>query len=208
MDRFCIKLALVNLIIYGGNKMEKIKIGKKNHLYPSPTVLVGANVDGKPNYLNVSYCGIVNRVPAMLSISLNRNHYTYEGIKGHKTFSVNIPSVEMLAETDYCGIVSGREVDKGKLFNTFYGESRDIPMIEECPINMECKVIEILDLGGSNITLIGEIIESYAEEQYLENGVPDLSKINPILLSMYEFNYYSIGEKIGQAWNVGKDVHI
>lgn len=186
--------------------MEKIEMGKKGFLYPNPTVLVGANVNGKPNYLNVSYCGIVNRVPAMISISLNRYHYTCEGIKQNKSFSVNIPSLEMLGVTDYCGIVSGKEIDKSKLFNNFYRNLNDAPMIKECPINMECRVVQELDLGGTNIIIIGEIVQTYSEEKYLTNNIPDLKKINPILLSIYEFNYYSVGEKIGKAWDVGKNI--
>lgn len=129
-------------------------MGNKGYLYPNPIVLVGAKVNGKPNYLNVSYCGIVNRILAMISISLNRSHYTCGGIKQNKSFSVNIPSIEMLGVTDYCGIVSGKDVDKSKLFNTFYGNINDAPMIKECPINMECRVVQELDLGGTNIIII------------------------------------------------------
>jgi flavin reductase (DIM6/NTAB) family NADH-FMN oxidoreductase RutF len=184
--------------------MQKIKLGNDNYLYPNPIVLVGAMVNGKPNYLNVSYCGIVNRIPAMISISLNRNHYTCSGIKENKTFSINVPSAEMLKVTDYCGIVSGKDVDKGKLFNTFYGELDNAPMIQECPVNMECRVAEVLDLGGTNIIIIGEVVESYSEEKYITNNMPDMQKINPILLSIHEFNYYSIGPKIGKAWNEGR----
>ena len=188
--------------------MKKIELGNNSYLYPNPIVLVGANVNGKPNYLNVSYCGIVNRIPAMISISLNRSHYSCDGIKQNKSFSINIPSVEMLEVTDYCGIVSGKDIDKSKLFNTFYGNLKDAPMIQECPINMECKVISELDLGGTNIIIIGEVIQTYSEEKYLTNHIPDLKKINPILLSIYEFNYYSVGEKIGKAWDVGKNIGI
>lgn len=186
--------------------MKKIKIGNKGYLYPNPTVLVGANVNGRPNYLNVSYCGLVNRIPAMISISLNRNHYTCNGIKQNKSFSVNIPSVDMLDVTDYCGIVSGNEVDKSILFNAFYGDLNDVPMIQECPINMECTVVQELDLGGTNIIIIGEVVQTYSNEKYLTNNIPDIKKINPILLSIFEFNYYSVGEKIGKAWDVGKSI--
>ncbi|EKQ57946.1 MULTISPECIES: flavin reductase family protein [unclassified Clostridium] len=186
--------------------MNKIEIGNNGYLYPLPTVLIGANVKGKANYLNVSYCGIVNRVPAMISISLNREHYTCDGIKQNKSFSVNIPSLEMLEITDYCGSVSGKNVDKSKLFSTFYGNLNTAPMIQECPINIECKVIHELDLGGTNIIMIGEVVQTYSEEKYLKNNIPDLKKINPILFSVYEFNYYCVGEKIGKAWHVGKNI--
>lgn len=190
----------------GGCTVEKIRMGSKGYLYPNPIVLVGTKVNGKANYLNVSYCGIVNRIPAMISISLNRSHYSCDGIKQNKTFSINIPSLEMLEITDYCGIASGKDVDKSKFFNTFYGELKDAPMIQECPINMECKVVQELDLGGTNIIIIGEVIETYSEEKYLINNIPNLKKINPILLSIDEFNYYSVGEKVGKAWDAGKNI--
>jgi flavin reductase (DIM6/NTAB) family NADH-FMN oxidoreductase RutF len=183
--------------------MNKIELGNKGYFYPLPTVLVGANVKGKSNFLNISYCSLVNRIPAMISISLNRSHYTCEGIKQNKSFSVNIPSLKMLETTDYCGLVSGKDVDKSKLFNVFYGSLKTAPMIEECPINIECKVVQELDLGGSNLVIIGEIIQTYSEEKYITNNFPDLKKIDPILFSPFQCNYYSVGEKIGKAWHVG-----
>lgn len=187
--------------------MNKIKIGNKNYLYPDPTVLVGVTMNGKPNYLNVSYAGVANRDPAMLFVSLNKLHYSTIGIRKNKTFSINIPSVIMLAATDYCGLVSGKDVDKSALFHTFYGVLENAPMIEECPINIECEVIQELELEGSNILFIGKVIESYSEEKYLTNDLPDIKKINPILLSVNDFNYYSVGDKIGKAWNIGKSLN-
>lgn len=184
--------------------MEKLKLGKKNYLYPSPIVLVGANVNGKPNYVTVSYCGIANRSPAMIVISLNKLHYTRKGITENRVFSINIPSVDMIIDTDYCGIVSGYEVDKFKLFNNFYGILEHAPMISECPINIECKVVHELELEGSNVILIGEVIESYSDDRYLTNSIPNLKKINPVLFSMYESNYYNVGEVLGKAWSIGK----
>jgi flavin reductase (DIM6/NTAB) family NADH-FMN oxidoreductase RutF len=186
--------------------MKKIKIGDKNYFYPSPTVLVGVMMNGRPNYLNVSYAGIVNRDPAMLYISLNKNHYSTTGVKANKTFSINIPSSDMLPATDYCGLVSGKDVDKSLLFHTFYGLLKNVPMIEECPINVECEVIRELELEGSNVLFIGKVIQSYSEEKYLTNGLPDLKKIDPILLSMNDFHYYCVGNEIGKAWDIGKSL--
>lgn len=185
--------------------MEKMRIGNKNYLYPNPVIIVGVKVDGNTNYLNVSYCGIANRDPAMISISINKSHYSYGGIRENKAFSINIPSLDMLEATDYCGTVSGKDVDKSKIFSTFYGNNKNAPMIEECPINMECEVMHEIDLGGSNMLIIGKVMEAYSSKKYLTNNIPDLKKINPILLSIYEFNYYSVGDKAGKAWDVGKD---
>jgi flavin reductase (DIM6/NTAB) family NADH-FMN oxidoreductase RutF len=184
--------------------MPKIKFGMKNCLYPNPMILVGVNYNGKPTYTTVSYCAIANRVPAMMMISLNKSHYISAGIKESDSFSINIPSADMIEKTDYCGLVSGKAVDKSELFNTFYGVLEDVPMIKECPINMELKIIHSLELEGTNQLIIGQVIESYSEEKYLTNDLPDLKKINPILLSMDESNYYNVGEVIGKAWSVGK----
>jgi flavin reductase (DIM6/NTAB) family NADH-FMN oxidoreductase RutF len=168
-----------------------------------PTTLVGANVGGKPNYATIAYCGIVNSNPPLISVCLRRTRYTITGIKENGTFSVNIPSADMVEVTDYCGIVSGRKVDKSTLFETFYGKLETAPMIRECPLNMECKLIQTLEFATHD-TLIGEIVEAYAEEQYLTDGVPDIKKIDPILYSTKDSNYWRVGEYLAQAFSVGE----
>ena len=183
----------------------KQAIGAKTCLYPMPCVLVGANVQGKPNYLTVAYCGIVQHQPPMLAITLNKRHYTNAGIVENGTFSVNIPSASMVEVTDYCGLVSGRQHDKSALFDTFYGMLGTAPMIRACPLSLECKLREQLDVGGTNDIFIGEIIEVYADERVLTNGVPDIRKIDPIIFSMYDNNYWRIGPHLARAWSVGKE---
>jgi flavin reductase (DIM6/NTAB) family NADH-FMN oxidoreductase RutF len=184
--------------------MSKIKLGKKNCLYPNPIILVGVAFNGIPTYTTVSYCAIANREPAMMVISLNKTHHISAGIKKNGNFSINIPSLDMIKKTDYCGMVSGKDIDKSQLFKTFYGVLEDVPMIEECPVNMELKVIQSIELEGTNRLIIGRVIESYSEERCMTNDFPDLKKINPIVLSMYESNYYNVGEAMGKAWSVGK----
>nr|MDO8098459.1 flavin reductase family protein [Candidatus Njordarchaeota archaeon] len=184
--------------------MEKKEISAKYFFYPMPATLVGANVRGKPNYLTVAYCGMVNANPPFISVSLNKQHYTNPGIKENKTFSVNIPSADMAKITDYCGLVSGSKVDKSKLFDTFYGRLKTAPMIKECPLNLECKLLQSLELPLDEV-FIGEIVAAYSEEQYLTDGRPDIKKIKPIVFSTNDKNYWKIGELIGQAWNIGKN---
>ena len=184
--------------------MEKIAIGAKTFLYPMPTTLVGANVGGKPNYLTVAYCGIVQHNPALIAVSSGKKHYTNAGIKENGTFSVNIPSEELVTITDYCGIVSGTSVDKSILFEPFYGKLKTAPMIKECPLNLECKLVQTLDYGGSAEIFIGEIVEAYSEEQYLTNGLPDIKKIKPIVFSMHDNTYWKIGEHLAPAFKIGK----
>lgn len=183
--------------------MGKKEIGAENYLYPMPVSLVGANVSGKPNYLTVAFFGMVNLNPPLISVSLNKTHYTNQGIRKNKTFSVNIPSAEMAMVTDYCGLFSGNRVDKSQIFETFYGKLKTAPMIRECPLNLECKLVQTLDFAIDEIFL-GEIVEVYSEEQYLTDGLPDIKKINPIVFSMHDNNYWKIGELIGRAWSIGK----
>ena len=185
--------------------MEKVKIGAKTFLYPMPTTLVGANVNEKPNFLTIAYCGIVHHEPAMIAVTLGKKHHTNTGIKQNGTFSVNIPSQEMTVITDYCGIVSGKQVDKSVLFETFYGELKTAPMIRECPINLECKLTQTLDFGGMNEIFIGEIVQAYAESKYLTAGLPDIKKVSPIVFSMHDNNYWKVGEHLGKAWKIGMD---
>jgi flavin reductase (DIM6/NTAB) family NADH-FMN oxidoreductase RutF len=184
--------------------MKKIEVGSRNFLYPTPTTLVGANVVGKPNYITIAHVGIMKY--ATLSVSLHKGHHTNSGIKENGTFSINIPSSSMVKVTDYCGLVSGKDVNKAALFQTFYGKLKTAPMIEECPANMECRLIQTIDLGTHEI-FIGDIVETYCDEKCLTKGKgEDLVRVDPILFSMSGARYFRVGEQIGLAWNAGKEL--
>lgn len=184
--------------------MEKRRIGAKTFLYPMPTVIVGATVGGKPNYITIAYCGIVQHAPPMVAVTLGKSHYTNAGIRESRSFSVNIPSEEMVELTDYCGIVSGNKVDKASLFTTFHGMLGNAPMIRECAVSLECRLVQMLDYGGTNELFIGEIVETYADESVLSHGLPDIRKLRPIIFSMHDNNYWKIGDHLGKAWSVGR----
>ena len=109
----------------------------------------------------------------------------------------------MVEKTDYCGLVSGRDRDKAALFDVFYGELGTAPMITECPLSLECQ-LEITIENPTNNFYIGEIIASYIEERYLTGDVPDIKKINPLLLTMPDNRFWTIGEYAGDAWSIGK----
>jgi flavin reductase (DIM6/NTAB) family NADH-FMN oxidoreductase RutF len=166
-----------------------------------PTTLVGANVNGKPNYITIAHVGIQEL--GSISLSMAKSHYTNSGIKENGTFSVNIPSVEMVKETDYCGIVSGKNVDKGEMFDHFYGKLETAPMIKECPINMECRLARTVDFPKHDL-FVGEIVETYCDEQCLIDGAVDFSKVQPILFVMNDKSYWKLGEQFAKAWSAGK----
>ena len=155
-----------------------------------------------------AWCGVVNSQPPMVSASLQHHRYTLVGIKENNTFSVNVPSVDMVKETDYCGIVSGAKADKVAdcKFNIFYGNLKTAPMINQCPVNLECKVIQILNLGSHEL-VIGQVEESYVSESCLTNGAPDVDKMKPLLWVMGTGSEYrEFGKLIGAGFSIGKQV--
>ena len=181
----------------------KIKLGAKNCLYPLPTTLVGANVDGKPNYITIAHVGIMDL--GSVSLGMHKSHYTNIGIRENRTFSINIPSVKMAKETDYCGIVTGKKVDKTKLFETFYGTLVTAPMIKECPLNMECQLIKTVDFPNHDV-FVGEVVETYVDETCLTDEIVDFSKIQPMLFVMNDRSYWKLGERFAKAWNIGNEL--
>ena len=188
--------------------MSKVKLGAQALLYPAPTVLVGANVDDKPNFMAVAWCGIAGSDPPMISVSLRHNRHTFRGIRQNMTYSVNIPSVNLVKETDYCGTIHGSRVDKVKVcqFNVFYGKLGSAPLIEQCPINLECKVAHMLELG-SHVLIIGRIEEVYASEDCLTRGKPDVRKIKPFSYTWgVSSRYVALGKTVAKAFSAGQEL--
>src|SRR4030042_133513 len=101
------------------------------------------------------------------------------------------------------GLVSGKRTDKSRLFEVFYGQLKAVPMIKTCPLSIECKVVQTVELP-TNTFFIGEIVDIYSEERFLTDGNPDVKKINPFVLTMPDNRFWSIGECIGKAWDAGK----
>lgn len=186
--------------------MKKVNLGPSTFVCPQPVFLVGANVDDKPNFITVAWGGIASERPAMISIALRHSRHTLKGIKQTGTFSVNIPSEDIVVETDYCGIVSGAQVDKAAVckFDVFYGKLINAPMIDQCPVNLECKLAHIIDLG-SHALLIGKIEETHVNESCLTDGRPDVTKIKPFIYSAGSQNQYqTFGNFIAGAFHAGK----
>jgi flavin reductase (DIM6/NTAB) family NADH-FMN oxidoreductase RutF len=182
--------------------VEKLKIGTNISLYPMPVTLVGTMIQGLPNFMAVGWITRVNLNPPLLAMGLNKRHHTPLGIQGNQTFSVNIPGRDLIEQTDYCGLVSGREVDKSGLFEIFYGELKTAPLIKQCPICMECRLFQTVPLPSHHLFL-GEIVAAYTEERYLTDGKPDIRKVNPFVLTMPDNHYWTVGEYLGKAWNLG-----
>ena len=144
----------------------------------------------------------------MISIALRHRRHTFIGSKQHSTFSVNIPSSDLVKETDYCGITSGSKIDKAKVcqFNVFYGKSTNAPLIEQCPVNLECRLVHILGLGSHSL-VVGRIEEVHISEECPTNGKPDFDKIKPIIYTTAPAQLYqAFGEVIGKAFSAGREL--
>ncbi len=188
--------------------MSKVTIDSKTHVYPMPAFLIGAHVDGKPNFMTAAWSGIAGGTPPMIAVAVNHKRHTLKGIKQNMTFSVNVPSVDLVKETDYCGIESGARVDKVKVcrFKLFYGKLDTAPMIEQCPVNLECRVLHLLDMG-SHTLVIGRIEETHISEDCLTDGEPDVGKIRPLIyVTQPARRYHAFGQAVAQAYSVGKEL--
>ncbi|MFZ7128399.1 MAG: flavin reductase family protein [Desulfobacterales bacterium] len=188
--------------------MKKIKIGPQTILFPMPAFLIGSNVDGRANFMTAAWSGIANSNPPMVTVALQHQRHTYKGIRENSTFSINVPSEDQVRETDYCGIVSGRKKDKAADcgFTVFYGRLESAPLIAECPVNLECKVVHTLNLG-SHALVVGQIEETHVSDDCTTAGLPDVTKVKPLIYcSGGEKHYHGIGEFLAQAFSVGKDL--
>jgi flavin reductase (DIM6/NTAB) family NADH-FMN oxidoreductase RutF len=180
--------------------IEKIKFGKTPFIYPIPIILAGALVDSRPNFETLGDVGIMGINPPIVYISSGQEHYTNQGILEQRTFSINFPSTKLLTKTDYCGTVSGHNVDKSKLFEVFFGELKTAPMIRECPVNLECQVIKEFCIQHRQI-FIGDVIQSYINKEFIvydeeHKKITDMKQLDPIIYSL-DNRYYRIGEPIG-----------
>lgn len=181
--------------------MEKIALGPMPYISVMPTVLVGANVNGKPNYMAAAWATVACMNPPMVCVALNKARYTVRGIEENKTFSLNVTTTGQVVETDHCGLVSGANRDKSGVFRSSYGKAKTAPLADECPVNIECRLFDSLECG-SHILYVGEIVEIYADKTCVTNGKPDITKVKPIVYA--QATYFSVGDEAGRAFSEGK----
>lgn len=181
--------------------MPKTSIGPQTHI-PMVVSILGTMYSERLNFMALGWQCRANFQPPMIAIGVGRHHATHAGIVGSRAFSVNFPPKSMMETTDLVGIISGEKWDKSGIFTVFNGAT-GAPMIEECPLCLECELAEQVDLP-SNTLFIGEIKDAFADEAALtEGGNPDLAKIEPLLLTMPDNRYWGVGQSVGKAWKAG-----
>ena len=185
--------------------MKKV-IDKKNlFCLPWAQTILGTHLEGRPNYMALDWLTRVNFNPPMIGICVNKNNASYAAVRETGEFSINLPSKDMVAVTDYTGIVSGKKTDKSKLFDVFYGELAAAPMIKECPLSLECKLEQVVELP-TNGFFIALIVNIYSEERFLTAGKPDYGKIEPFVLTMPDNTFWALGEPVGKGWSAGTEL--
>lgn len=177
--------------------MGKVEWKPGNVLYPTPAVMVSCGTQADANIITVAWTGTVNSDPPMTYISVRPERYSYKKIKENGWFVINLTTKKLVQQCDFCGVRSGAEVDKWKTMGLtpILSKVSSTPMIEESPVNVECKVTQILPFGSHHMFL-AEVAAVYADDQYLDaDGKFHLDWAEPICYSHGQ--YYTLGEQIG-----------
>ncbi len=170
-----------------------------NMLYPIPAVMVSCGREGeKPNIVTVAWAGNVCSTPAMLSISVRKERFSYDIIKDTGEFVVNLTSRDLVRAADWCGVRSGKDFDKFKEMDLTPQKSSKVscPGIAESPVNIECKVQKVVELGSHDM-FIGEVLCVTVDDRFMDDkGRFDLGKADLVAYSHGE--YFTLGDKIGK----------
>lgn len=190
----------------------KTKLGPQRILFPLPTVLVVTGNMEKANIVTIAWISILSSKPPTLGISVGTKGFSGEQIIQNGNFSVNIASTNIMKEADFCGITSGKDIDKFKETGLIKTPSAIIesPIIEQCPLNLECKLVEAKIIGTTN-HFIGEIVETHIDNDKIKDikhwGTIDIEAINPLVYISGAKEYRKLGEKIGDAYKIGNELN-
>ena len=170
-----------------------------NMVYPLPAVMVSCgDKEGKTNIITIAWTGTICTNPAMLYISVRPERYSYKMIKESGEFVVNLTTEALAKATDYCGVRSGRDVDKWKETGLTQGKANELtfaPIIEECPVNIECRVTEVKELGSHHM-FMAEVVSVQVSDEYMdETGKFCLNETG--LMAYSHGEYLSLGKQIG-----------
>lgn len=175
--------------------------------FPTPVWCVGSyDAEDKPNVMTIAWGGICCSVPPCLTISLRKATYTYGSIMERKAYTVSVPSIKYVDETDYFGMASGKNTDKFAVSGLTPARSEvvDAPYVQEFPLIFECKVIHTLEIG-LHTQFVGEIVGIKADEEILdENGLPMMNLAEPFAYAPTGKDYRAIGEQVGTGFKSGK----
>ena len=178
--------------------MSKVQWKGGTFIYPIPAVMVSCGTMEESKIITVAWTGILNTNPAMCYISVRPERYSHDIIKENGEFAINLTTRQLAYATDWCGVKSGRDVDKFKEMKLTKEKANiiSVPLIKESPVSVECKVKEIVPLGSHDM-FVAEIVAIDADEKYIdEKGAFDISKCD--LIAYANGGYYPLEKKIGK----------
>lgn len=185
----------------------KKSLGAKPIVYPTPVFLVGSYDDkGNANMMNAAWGGLCSSNPPSVAVSVREERYTYANIVKRQAFTINIPATKQVEVADFFGITSGKSCDKVAKSGVEVekGEFVDAPMLRDCPLVLECRLVATHDLGV-HTQFVGEIVDVKVEESCLNaEGQPDVRLVDPLLFAPGNRAYFAVGEYIGPAFAIGK----
>ncbi|WP_187426625.1 flavin reductase family protein [Geothermobacter ehrlichii] len=186
--------------------MKKRKLGPCVTFFPQPTTLVtSVDTAGKVNLMTASWAGIVSKTPPTMAISLNRSRLTYEQIRQTGCFVVNMVPVSLAVAADFCGIRSGRDRDKAVVTGLTLVPAEQVaaPLVGECPLNVECRLVREVELGDYRL-MLGEIVQIHAAEQaFAEDGGMSVAAFDPLVYLGGIREYWSLGGHVADAYRDG-----
>jgi len=187
----------------------KKSIGARSLAFPTPVFVIGTyDTAGKPNAMTAAWAGICCSKPPCIGVSLRKATYTYGNIVNRKAFTVNISSERYVKECDYFGMATGKNEDKFAIsgLTAVKSDRVDAPYLDEFPFALECRLLHSIEIG-LHTQFIGEIMDIRADDNILgEKGIPDIEKVKPILYAPEMRTYYGIGNYLGKAYSIGKDI--
>ncbi|MBI0581683.1 MAG: flavin reductase family protein [Methanomassiliicoccales archaeon] len=185
-----------------GTHMKR-SMGAMSLVYPNPVFLIGTYDErGEPNLMTAAWAGICSSKPPAIGVSLRAATYSHGNIVARKAFTVNVPSEDLVAEADYVGMRSGRDENKFAAtgLTPVRSELVDAPFVKECPMVLECRLINTVEVG-LHTHFIGEIVDVKADEETFDHdGVCQISKVRPFVFAPGDRGYYRIGGRIAGAF--------
>jgi flavin reductase (DIM6/NTAB) family NADH-FMN oxidoreductase RutF len=186
----------------------KKRLGPIERLFPMPCALVVGGTMDDADTLAVAWLNIVSSTPPTVAMGLRESRHTLELIRRTGTFTVNIPPASLAAEVDFCGTTPGAKSDKFATTGLTLTPAAvvDAPLIDQCPFNLECRVTEEV-MVGSYVVVLGEVVESHAEESVLRDpagDVVEMAALDPLVYIAGAREYWRLGSKVADAYSVGR----
>ncbi len=212
ISMFLLVIVFPNIVLAEKSEKEEVfhmeKVEARHYDPPLPVSLIGTKSGNQVNFMTCAWFTRLEINPYLFGISIQKRHFTHKAIMENKSFSINIPTVNLLSRVDAVGMVSGNVYDKGEVFDVFYGDNENCPMVDGSIVSFECEVVNSVSLveadeahPSAHTLFIGKVKSVWVNKKAVKDNALDYETLNPIIWTMSPNNYWTIGENKGQAFN-------